>query len=42
MTEELDTKRCVEHLGERLKDKRKGMGGSLKAEFLALCVDKLG
>lgn len=70
MTEELDTKRCVEHLRERLKTKRAAMGGSealylalygkapignqnqtfrnlvnrgsLKAEFLALCVDKLG
>lgn len=70
MTGELDTKGCVEHLRERLKDKREAMGGSealyvalygkapidnqnqtfrnlvnrgsLKAEFLALCVDKLG
>ena len=70
MAGELDTKGCVEHLRERLKDKRKAMGGSealyfalygkapidnqnqtfrnlvnrgsLKAEFLAMCVDKLG
>lgn len=69
MTEELDTKRCIEHLRERIKHKREAMGGSealyvalygkapvdnqnqtfrnlvnrgsLKAEFLALCADKL-
>lgn len=70
MTVELDTKRCVEHLRERIQMKREELGGSealyialygkapvdnqnntfrnlvnrgsLKAEFLALCVDKLG
>lgn len=70
MTDELDTRRCVEHLRQRLQNKREAIGGSealyvalygkapidnqnqtfrnlvnrgsLKAEFLALCVDKLG
>lgn len=72
MTSEVtDLKCCVEHLRERIKKKRKELGGSealyialygkvpldnnqnntfrnlvnrgsLKAEFLALCVDKLG
>jgi len=65
-----DTKRCVEHLRERIQNKREELGGSealyialygkapvdnqnqtfrnlvnrgsLKAEFLALCADKLG
>lgn len=35
MTEESDTKRCVEHLRERLKDKREAMGGS-EALYVAL------